>query len=117
VALLPGTLVQRSMVTDADPVPAGSVSVGVAVAGGQLPAEGLIPGDVVRVLRLPAADAVGAAGEPAVLVERARVAAALPDPVRPGGFLLTLLVPGEAAGGVAAASGAQAAALVRVGAS
>ena len=44
VALLPGTLLQRSMVTDADPIPAGQVQVGVAVKGGQLPADGLVPG-------------------------------------------------------------------------
>jgi len=53
VALLPGTLLQRSMVTDADPIPTGMAQVGVAVKGGQLPADGLVPGDLVQVLALP----------------------------------------------------------------
>ena len=51
VALLPDTVLQRSMVTDADPTPTGMVQVGVAVKGGQLPADGLAPGDRVQVLR------------------------------------------------------------------
>ena len=54
VALLPNTLLQRSMVTDGTRLPAGQVQVGVAVKGGQIPAEGLVPGDTVQVLRLPA---------------------------------------------------------------
>ena len=72
VALLPGTLLQRSMVTDADPIPTGMVQVGVAVKGGQLPADGLVPGDRVQVLRLPGQ--VTGAGDPrapTVLVDAA----------------------------------------------
>ena len=62
VALLPNTVLQRSMVTDVDPTPAGMVQVGVAVKGGQIPADGLTPGDTVQVLRLPAAGGTGGAG-------------------------------------------------------
>ena len=44
VALLPDTVLQRSMVTDADPIPAGMVQVGVAVKGGQTPRRRAGPG-------------------------------------------------------------------------
>lgn len=116
VALLPGTLVQRAMVTADDPTPVGVVKVGVAVKGGQLPAEGLAPGDRAQVLRLPAASgSADPAAAPQVLVDEATVFAVLPDPVQPGGWLLTVLVPANQAPGVAAASGAGSAALVKVG--
>ena len=118
VALLPGTLLQRSMVTDADPIPAGMAQVGVAVKGGQLPADGLAPGDRVQVLRLPGQVAArGDPGKPVVLVKVATVFAAHPDEVQPGTTLLTLLVPADVAPAVAAASAAGAAAVVKVPAS
>lgn len=116
VGLLPGTVLQRSMLTQVDPIPAGSVQVGVAVRGGQLPAHGVLPGDEVLVLRLPAQAAGDAVAAPTVLSPRARVFAALADPVQPGGLLVTVLVPAEQAAAVAAASGAGAAALVKVAA-
>ena len=119
VALLPNTLLQRSMVTDVEQLPAGQVQVGVAVEGGQLPADGLVPGDRVQVLRLPSTQEQGVAGggEAVVLVEEAVVFAARPDPVSAGGTLLTLLVPAADGPKVAAASGAGLAALVKVPAS
>ncbi len=119
VALLPNTLLQRSMVTDVDPMPAGQVQVGVAVKGGQLPADGLVPGDRVQVLALPAGQSgTGVdAGKPVVLVEAATVYAAHPDPVQAGGTLLTLRVPAADGPAVAAASASAAAALVKVPAS
>ena len=118
VALLPGTLLQRSMVTDADPIPTGMAQVGVAVKGGQLPADGLVPGDRVQVLALPGQ--VAGAGNPAaptVLVDPAVVFAAHQDQTQPGTTLLTLVVPAGAAAGVAAASATGAAAVVKVPAS
>ena len=118
VALLPGTLLQRSMVTDADPIPAGMAQVGVAVKGGQLPADGLVPGDRVQVLALPGQTA-GAGNPPAPtdLVDSAVVFAAHQDPTQPGTTLLTLVVPAKAAPAVAAASATGAAAVVKVPAS
>ena len=118
VALLPGTLLQRSMVTDADPIPTGMAQVGLAVKGGQLPADGLVPGDRVQVLALPGQ--VAGAGNPAaptVLVDPAVVFAAHQDQTQPGTTLLTLVVPAEVAPGVAAASATGAAAVVKVPAS
>lgn len=121
VALLPHTLLQRSMVTDVDPMPAGQVQVGVAVKGGQLPADGLVPGDRVQVLALPSGQQEsgtgGDAGKPVVLVDAATVYAAHPDPVQAGGTLLTLLVPAADGPAVAAAGASATAALVKVPAS
>jgi hypothetical protein len=114
VALLPNTVLQRSMVTDVDPTPPGMVQVGVAVKGGQIPADGLTPGDTVQVLRLPAAGGTGAPAVPEVVVAKATVFASLPDPVQAGATLLTLLVPADQAAAVAGASGAGAASLVKV---
>jgi hypothetical protein len=117
VGLLPNTVLQRSMVTDVDPTPAGLVQVGVAVKGGQIPAEGLVPGDQVQVLRLPPQGGTGPAVVPDVVVVKAAVFAAVPDPVQAGSTLLTLLVPAEQAAAVAGASGAGAVALLKVPAS
>ena len=114
VALLPNTVLQRSMVTDVDPAPPGMVQVGVAVKGGQIPADGLTPGDTVQVLRLPAAGGTGAPAVPEVVVAKATVFASLPDPVQAGATLLTLLVPADQAAAVAGASGAGAASLVKL---
>lgn len=119
VALLPDTLLQRAMLTAADPLPAGQVQVGVAVKGGQLPADGLVPGDRVQVLALALPSAQqsstgGDLGKPVVLVESAAVFAAHPDPVQAGGTLLTLLVPAADGPAVAAASASGSAALVKV---
>ncbi len=118
VALLPGTLLQRSMVTDADPIPAGMAQVGVAVKGGQLPADGMVPGDRVQVLALPGQVAgAGNPTAPTVLVDTAVVFAAHQDPTQPSTTLLTLVVPAEVAPAVAAASATGAAAVVKVPAS
>lgn len=115
VELLPGTLLQRAMVSAGPVLDAGEAQVGVAVKGGQLPADGLTPGDVVQVWRLPAPTVTGAAAAPAVLVAaRASVFAARPDPGQAGGWLVTVTVPADAAALVAAASGSSSAALVRV---
>jgi hypothetical protein len=52
VGLIPGTLLQRGMLTSADPIPAGQVQVGVALKAGQLPADGVHAGDKVAAVRL-----------------------------------------------------------------
>jgi hypothetical protein len=113
VTLLPGTLLQRSMVTDADPLPAGQAQVGVAVRSGQMPADGVVPGDRVTVLRLAAAQATDAT-EPKVLVQDVAVYAVRDDPTQAGTALVTLLVKTSQGPAVAAASGAGSAALIKV---
>ena len=117
VTLLPGTLLQRSMVTDTDPLPAGRVQVGVAVRASQLPADGVVPGDRVTVLRLGSAQPADATSEPKVLVDGAAVDAVREDPTQAGTTLVTLLVTSAQGPAVAAASGAGSAALIKVAAS
>jgi hypothetical protein len=115
VHLLPNMLLQRSMVAPGAGLSAEQAQVGVVVKSGQIPADGLIPGDVVQVVSLPSASA-SQPGPPQVLVERARVFASREDPAQAGGTLLTLVVPKSQAVSVAAASGAGQIALIKVSA-
>ena len=116
VDLLPGTLLQRSMVSAGPSLPAGMAQVGVAVTGGQIPADGLAPGDTVEVLALPAkgAAATATAAVATTLVPKATVFSTRPDPSSTAGTLVTLKVPADAAAGIAAASGDNLVALVQV---
>lgn len=113
VPLLPNMLLQRSMITTEPVLAPTQAQVGVAVRSGQIPADGLAPGDAVTVVELPATGAPESATA-SVLVDRATVFAVRDDPALAGGTLLTLVVPVERAMAVAAASGAGRAALIRV---
>ncbi len=115
VHLLPNMLLQRSMVAATTGMQASQAQVGVAVKSGQIPADGLVPGDVVEVVVVPSANS-STPGSPQVLAERAEVFAVRDDPAQAGGTLLTLVVPVAQAVPVAAASGAGQIALIRVGA-
>jgi len=114
VDLLPNTLLQRSMVTSADTLPSGDAQVGVALKGGQVPAEGLSPGDSVEIVALPDKGATGAGQSASVLVSSAKVFAAVTDPAQVGGLLVTVTVPAASAVPVAQASGTGLVALVKV---
>ena len=119
VHLLPGTVLQRSMVTSAGPLAAGQAAVGVAVKGGQVPADGVAAGDVVDVLRVPTAGAAstggsGTAPEAQVLVAKATVFSSRPDPAQAGGSLVTVIVPVADYASVVAAGAAGQVALVGV---
>jgi hypothetical protein len=122
VGLLPGTLLQRSMLTGGEPIPAGQVQVGVALKPGQLPADGVGAGDRVMVLRLGQAgaaagqitvDSVAAAG-PVVLADAATVFAVRADPTQTGGTLVTLLVATAQGPVIAEASSTGSAAVIKV---
>ena len=127
VELLPGTLLQRAMVASGPVLAAGQAQVGIVLKGGQLPADGVSPGDLVQVLRLPgqaaanAAVPTGGAGVAGggvavpVVLTAATVFAARSDPAQTGGWLVTVTVPAGTAAAVAGASGAGLAALVQVG--
>jgi hypothetical protein len=100
--------------------------VGVAVAPGQIPSSGLLPGDKVEVLQLPTKNAgpsspssspSSAAAGSAILVPAATVYDVRANPSTSGGTLLTLVVPRASAYGVAQASNNGLIALVKVGAS
>lgn len=116
VELLPDTLLQRAMVTSAPALISSAAQVGVAVSPGQIPADGLTPGDTVEVLQLPVKNNTSTAAVPApsVLAESATVYSSISDPSRSGGTLVTLVVPKSAAAAVAAASNAGLVALIRV---
>lgn len=113
VHLLPDMLLQRSMVSDGPVLAAGQAQVGVVAKSGQIPADGLVPGDVVQVVALPVATQAKP-GPAQVLVEDARVFAAREDPAQIGGTLLTLVVPTARAVEVAAASSSGQIALVKL---
>lgn len=118
VELLPNTLLQRSMVTSASPLPPGSSMVGVELKPGQLPAAGVSDGARVQVLQLPNTNTTSAASSPqnaTVLATAARVYDSASDPSQTGGSLVTLIVPSEDAAPIAAASSAGLVALVQVG--
>jgi hypothetical protein len=119
VELLPNTLLQRSMVTDASPLPASSAMVGVELKPGQLPATGLSAGAQVQVLQLPnkTATAPAASGpqNATVLAGSATVYTTTPDPSQTGGTLATLIVPKADAAAIASASSAGLVALIQVG--
>jgi hypothetical protein len=118
VELLPNTLLQRSMVTSAPAVNSSDAQVGVAVTPGQIPANGLNPGDTVEILQLPPKNTAGGSATPpssTVLADSATVYSSATDPSQSGGTLLTLVVPKSVAAAVAAASNAGLIALIRVG--
>jgi Flp pilus assembly protein CpaB len=118
VELLPNTLLQRAMVTDASPLPAGSSMVGVELKPGQMPATGVTDGARVQVLQLPNKNTTSASSSPqnaTVLATSATVYDSASDPSQTGGMLVTLIVPSDEAAPIAAASSAGLVALVQVG--
>ncbi len=117
VPLLANTLLQRSMVSSAPALGAGQARVGIRVKPGQIPADGLNPGDTVEILQLPAKDPTAGASTAAgvVLAEGAPVFSSAADSSQTGGSLLTVVVPTARAAGIAAASNAGLIALVAVG--
>lgn len=116
VPLLANTLLQRSMVSSAPALSAGQARVGIRVKPGQIPADGLNPGDTVEILQLPGKDpTAGASAAAVVLAEGAPVFSSAADSSQTGGSLLTVVVPTSRAAGIAAASNAGLIALVAVG--
>ncbi len=115
VHLLPGTVLQRSMVTNAVPLAAGQAQVGLAAKPGQIPADGLQPGDVVEVVQVPATSDSASTGRASkVLVEGATVFSSRDDASQTGSTLLTLVLPLSSAPSVASASATGQIALIRI---
>lgn len=123
VDLLPGMLVQRSMLSSGPVVERGMAQVGVALPPGRAPSDGLAAGDMVMVVRVPPDDATAqgqgsgksATAVTVVLAGRARVFDARQDPGQAGGLVVTVTVPVDGARAVAAASSAGQVVLIRVG--
>ncbi|HEY5878879.1 MAG TPA: SAF domain-containing protein [Nakamurella sp.] len=119
VGLIPGTLLQRGMLTGADTIPAGWVQVGVALKAGQLPADGVHAGDKVAAVRLGgnaagAAQPTNAPAAATVLADAATVYSVRVDPTQTGGSLVTLVVTPEQGLAIAEASSTGNAALIKV---
>lgn len=116
VHLLPGTVLQLAMVTTTPPLSAAQAAIGLALRSGRLPADGLVPGDVVAVVAL--GEAPTGSGKPpaaaSVLVERAQVFAVRDDPAQTGGVLVTVVIPKPKMVDIAAAGGTGRVTLVRV---
>jgi hypothetical protein len=97
VRLVAGQVLVRGVLTG-EPVPGpDEASVGLSLRPGQLPGDGLEPGDRVRVLAVPSRDpAAGgpvAPERPVVLAEYATVYSVRPDPAAGGNTVLTVVVP------------------------
>jgi hypothetical protein len=116
VQILPQTPVQLAMVTARSSLSATQSLVGVAVAPGQIPSAGLVPGDQVQVLQLPQKGAATSSVS-SPLLATATVYDVRANPAVEGGTLLTLLAPRTAAYPITAASDAGLIALVTVGTS
>jgi hypothetical protein len=116
-ALFAGTLLTPQMVAPTRAVPDGGAVVGLSLDTSQTPAGGVGLGDVVQILQVPAR---GSAGEPVQLVASARVVGVGQggvDDVSRGsisstGTVVSVLVPLDVAGKVAAASVQRLAAVV-----
>ncbi|TWD84381.1 hypothetical protein FB561_5568 [Kribbella amoyensis] len=115
-ALYPGQFVTEDNFTR-EPIPPGGALVGVSLESGRAPSEPIQPGDIVRVIRVPAANQDGAA--PSVLVNAAEVtgsAGAIADSKTNANTTLnvTVLVPTERSTVVAAAAAAKTLVLVKL---
>ncbi|TDO47838.1 hypothetical protein EV643_108152 [Kribbella sp. VKM Ac-2527] len=114
--LYPGQFVTKENFTS-QPIPPGGALVGVSLESGRAPSEPIMPGDIVRVIRVPAANQDGAV--PAVLVGAAEVtgsAGAITDSKTSANTTLnvTVLVPTERSTAVAAAAAAKTLVLVKL---
>ncbi|ADB32351.1 hypothetical protein Kfla_3290 [Kribbella flavida DSM 17836] len=103
--------------TTRDPVPEGGALVGISLEGGRAPSEELQQGDIVRLIRVPAANQDG--GVPQIIAPAASIkskSGALTDAKTNAGTTLnvTVLVPDERATAVAAAAAAKTLVLVKL---
>jgi hypothetical protein len=115
VRLTPGQVLTRQQLTD-DLVPGpGLAVVGVSLRPGQLPGDGLEPGDRVRAIAVAGRDGSDpASASPTVLVEQATVQSVLADAAASGSTLVTLVVPAGQADLLAAYGSAGRVGLVEV---
>jgi hypothetical protein len=117
--LYPGQFVtDRNFTKNTTPdIPAGGALVGISLENGRAPSDSLEPGDIVRVIRVPAASSDSAVSQ--VLVLAAEVTAsqgALSDSKTNANTTLnvTVLVPTEKSTSVAAAAAAKTLVLVKL---
>lgn len=103
VGLVGGQLLNRDMLTDVAVPAAGQAMVGLALSPGRLPGNGLGVGDQVQAIAVPAAPSTGndRAETPRVLAI-GEVFAVRADSTSTADTLVTVLVPADAAGRLAA---------------
>lgn len=116
VDLVEGQLLNRDMLTAATVPPAGQALVGLALAPGRLPGEVLATGDRVQALAVPSAGAAVEDVEDPRVVATGEVFAIQVDPAAAGSSLVTVLVPAESAGALAAYAATGQVSLVKVAA-
>jgi len=111
VSLVAGQLLDTTMLSEATPLPDGSVAVGASLADGRMPASGLQPGDIVQLVQV-------GDGQGQVLVPDARVSSVRDGSDSSGGTVATFFVDTEVGPKVAAvaADGSLAVTLVKRGA-
>jgi Flp pilus assembly protein CpaB len=116
VPLVVGQLVNRDMLS-AEPWPtSGHALVGLSLQPGQLPGDGLAPGDRVRILAVPGKDAgpTVPASAAQVLTDDASVYAVRQDQAAGGNTLVTVVVPEMQADALAALGSAGQVGLVEI---
>jgi Flp pilus assembly protein CpaB len=114
VALVGGQLLNRDMLTEAAVPGAGQAMVGLALGPGRLPADGLAPGDRVQAIAVPNAAAAGASLDAPRVLAIGEVFAVRADAASGGDTLITLLVPTDAAGRLAAHGASDQVSLIKV---
>jgi Flp pilus assembly protein CpaB len=103
VDLVGGQLLNRDMLTDAAVPAPGQSMVGLALAAGRLPGDGLTIGDRVQAIAVPAAATpTGERIETPRVLAIGEVYGLRTDPAGGAGALVTVLVPSDAAGRLAA---------------
>ena len=101
---------------DEQPIPAGGALVGVSLEAGRAPSDGLEVGDIVKVIRVPSANAEGAAVPLVSAAEVTSTAGAITDSKTSSNSTLnvTILIPADDITTVAAAAASKTLVLVKL---
>lgn len=114
VDLVPGQLLNRDMLTAAAVPAAGQAMVGLALAPGRFPADGLRPGDRVHAVAVPAATGGGEGADSPRVLAIGDVYAVRADATSAADTLITVVVPSPAAGRLSAHAVAGQVSLIKV---
>jgi hypothetical protein len=117
VDLVPGQVVNRDMLTAESVPPPGKSMIGLSLAPGQLPGDGIAPGDAVQLVAVPSKSDADSPllDRPEVLGSAATVYAARPDTTTGGNMLVTVIVPSDEAARLATYGSAGKVALIKLG--
>jgi SAF domain len=116
VAIVDGTVLNRAMLSTTASADPSQAMIGLALKAGQLPGDGLVPGDTVRLVAVAIATGASPSSASArVLLDNARVYAIRADDTAAGVTVVTLVVDLANAPAVAAAGSAGQVVLIKVG--